>query len=350
MKDISSLLGQTVKAEVIKFDNDSGEVVLSRRNYQLKESAERKEQMVNELEVGEMRRGKVRSLSEFGAFVDIGGVDALLHISDMSWGRVNKPEDVVKVGDEIECKIIKVNKEKKKISISLKQTLPDPWSQVPEKFPVGTKLSGRVLRLQDFGAFIELEPGVDGLLPISEMSWTRRVRHPSEIVKEGDVVEIAVIAVDAEKKRVSLSIKAIKSDPWAEAASKYEVGSMIKAKVARTADFGAFVALEEGIDGLIHISELSTERVKVVTDKVKPGDEVEARVLGVDPINKKISLSLKPPPKMPTPEEMAEMAKKRAQEEKERERKRAKQASRRGGITIGWDQGLSSLDPSKFAR
>lgn len=350
MKDISSLLGQTVKAEVTKYDAEAGDIVLSRRNYQLKESSERKEQMIAELEVGQIRRGKVRSLSEFGAFVDIGGVDALLHVSDMSWGRVSKPDDVVKVGDEIECKIIKINKEKKKVSLSLRATLPDPWSAVQEKYPVGTKLSGRVVRMQDFGAFVEIEAGVDGLLPVSELSWTRRVRHPSELVKEGDVIEVAVIGMDAEKKRISLSLRQIKPDPWTEAASKYEVGTTIKGKVARTADFGAFVALEEGIDGLIHISELSAERVKSVTDKVKPGDEVEARVLAVDSVNKKISLSLKPPPRQPTPEELAEMAKRRAVEEKERERKRAKQASRRGGITIGWDQGLGALDPSKFAR
>ena len=350
MKDISSLLGQTIKAEVTKYDADAGDIVLSRRNLQLKESAERKEHMLQELEVGQIRKGKVRSLSEFGAFVDIGGVDALLHISDMSWGRVNKPDDVVKVGDEIECKITKINKEKKKVSLSLRATLPDPWSAVQEKYPVGTKLSGRVVRMQDFGAFVEIEAGVDGLLPVSELSWTRRVRHPSEIVKEGDVIEVSVIGVDAEKKRISLSLKQIKPDPWSEAASKYSVGSIIKAKVARTADFGAFVALEEGIDGLIHISELANERVKSVTDKVKPGDEVEARVLGVDTVNKKISLSLKPPPRQPTPEELAEMEKKRAADEKERERKRAKQASRRGGITISWDQGLGSLDPTKFAR
>ncbi|HUN79910.1 MAG TPA: S1 RNA-binding domain-containing protein [Phycisphaerae bacterium] len=350
MKDISSLLGQTIKAEVTKYDADAGDIVLSRRNLQLKESAERKEHMLQELEVGQIRKGKVRSLSEFGAFVDIGGVDALLHISDMSWGRVNKPDDVVKVGDEIECKITKINKEKKKVSLSLRATLPDPWSGVQEKYPVGTKLSGRVVRMQDFGAFVEIEAGVDGLLPVSELSWTRRVRHPSEIVKEGDVIEVSVIGVDAEKKRISLSLKQIKPDPWSEAASKYSVGSMIKAKVARTADFGAFVALEDGIDGLIHISELANERVKSVTDKVKPGDEVDARVLGVDTVNKKISLSLKPPPRQPTPEELAEMEKKRAADEKERERKRAKQASRRGGITISWDQGLGSLDPTKFAR
>jgi len=350
IKDISCLLGQTIKAEVTKFDADDANIVLSRRNYQIKESAERKDQILTELEVGQVRRGRVRSLSEFGAFVDIGGLDALLHISDMSWGRVAKPEEVVKVGDEVECKIIKVNREKKKVSLSLKETLPDPWSSADVKYTLGTKLSGRVVRLQDFGAFVELEPGLDGLVPISEMSWTRRIRHPQEIVKEGDVIEAVVIGVDKDKKRISLSLRQISPDPWTEAVSKYAAGTMIKAKVVRTADFGAFVALEEGIDGLIHISELSDQRVNAVTDKVKPGDEVEVRVLGVDPAAKKISLSMKPPPKQLTPEELETMARKRAMEEKEREKKRAKQASRRGGITIGWDQGLGSLDPTKFAR
>lgn len=350
LKDISTLLGQTVKVEVMKFEADEANIVLSRRNAQIKEAAQRKEQLLAELEVGQTRRGRVRSLSEFGAFVDIGGVDALLHVSDMSWGRVSKPDDVVKVGDEIECKIIKVNREQKKISLSLKQTLPDPWSSVDMRYSVGMKLSGRVVRLQDFGAFVEVEPGIDGLVPVSELSWTRRIRHPQELVKEGDVIEVVVIALDKEKKRISLSLRQVQPDPWSLAVGKYAEGTMLKAKVVRTADFGAFVALEEGLDGLIHISELSTERVKAVTDKVKPGDEVEVRVLGVDPVAKKISLSMKPPPRQLTPEEREEMARKRAAEEKERERRRAKSASRRGGLTISWDQGLGSLDPSQFAR
>ena len=350
MKDISDLLSQTVRAEVTKFDSDAGDLVLSRRNCLIRESSERKDKLLGELQVGQVCRGRVRSLSEFGAFVDIGGVDALLHISDMSWGRVTKPEEVVKVGDEIECKVIKVNREKKKISLSLKQTLPDPWSQVGEKYAVGTRLSGRVVRMQDFGAFVELEPGIDGLVPVSELSWTRRVRHPSEVVKEGDVIEVSIIGVDTDKKRISLSLKQVAPDPWSLVAEKYTPGTKIKAKIARTTDFGAFVALEDGIDGLIHISELSDQRVRAVTDKVKAGDEVEVRVLAVDQTNKKISLSLKPPPREPTPEEIAEMERQRAAREKELARKREKQASRRGGLTIGWDQGLGSLDPSKFAR
>jgi small subunit ribosomal protein S1 len=350
MKDISNLIGQSVRAEVTKFDDSAGDIVLSRRNCQMKEAAERKERVFGELEVGQVRKGRVRSLSEFGAFVDIGGVDALLHISDMSWGRVNKPEEVVKVGDEIEAKIIKIQKDKKKISLSLKEVQADPWLNIDQKYAVGTKLQGRVVRLQNFGAFVELEPGVDGLIPVSEISWTRRIHNPAEVLKEGDVVEVAVIGLDKDKKRISLSLKQTTTDPWTAAAEKYTVGLTLKAKIVRTADFGAFVALEDGIDGLIHISELSEQRVRAVTDKVKAGDEVEVRVLAVDPANHRVSLSMKPPPKMPTPEELAEMARRRAAEEKQREKKRAKQASRRGGLTIAWGEGLGSLDPSKFSR
>ncbi len=350
VKDISNLIGQDIQAEVIKFDKIDDTIVLSRRNCQMKESVDRKEKVLGEIEVGQIRRGRVRSLCEFGAFVDIGGVDALLHVTDMSWGRVTKPEEVVKVGDEIEAKIIKINKEKKKISLSLKETLADPWTTVSEKYVVGGKLTGRVVRLQDFGAFVEIEPGVDGLIPLSEMSWTKRVRTPNEVVKEGDMVEVAIIGVDAEKKRVSLSLKQTATDPWLVIAERYPLGATIKGKVARTADFGAFINLEDGIDGLIHISELSEQRVNAVTDKVKPGDEVEVRVIGLDPANKKISLSMKPPPKQMSAEEKAEIAKRRAAEEKDREKKKAKSASRRGGITVDFGGiSLGALDPTKFA-
>lgn len=350
VKDISNLIGQDIRAEVMKFEKADDTIILSRRNVQMKESVDRKEKLITEIEVGQVRRGRVRSLCEFGAFVDIGGMDALLHVTDMSWGRVTKPEEIVKVGDEIEAKIIKINKEKKKISLSLKETIPDPWSVIATKYAVGAKLSGRVVRLQEFGAFVEIEPGVDGLIPLSEMSWTKRVRTPNEVVKEGDVVDVAIIGIDAEKKRISLSLKQTSTDPWAVIAERYPVGSTIKGKVARTAEFGAFVNLEDGIDGLIHISELSEHRIKAVTDKVKPGDDVEVRVIGLDAANKKISLSMKPPPKEMTEEEKAEIARRRAAEEKEREKKKAKSASRRGGLTVEYGGvGLGSLDPSKFS-
>ncbi len=344
LKDISSLIGQKVRAEVTKFDRADKNLVLSRRKVLMRESDSTKEQIFDTLQVGETRRGKVKGLAEYGAFVDIGGVDGLLHISDMSWGRIDKPDEVVKEGDEIEVKIIKINKEKKKISLSLKQTIQDPWVGAGEKYPVGTKLQGRVVRLQNFGAFVELEPGVDGLLPISEMSWTKRLRHPSDMVKEGDIVEASVISCEPDKKRVSLSIKALANDPWAMVTQNYPVGAKVKGTVVRTTDFGAFVKLEEGIEGLMHISELSDKRVKAVTDVVKPGSEVEVRILSVDTDGKKVSLSMKPPPVEPSPEEIAKARAEREAVEKRRNK------PRRGGITFSWDQGLAGLDPSKFAR
>ncbi|MFQ5411640.1 MAG: S1 RNA-binding domain-containing protein [Phycisphaerae bacterium] len=345
MKDISDLIGTTVSAEVTKFDIEDENIVLSRRKVLAREEAEQKSKAFEELKVGEVRRGTVRNIADYGAFVDIGGVDGLLHVSDMSWGRVEKPDKLLKIGDEIDVKIIKVNTEKKKVSLSLKQTTPNPWDGAAEKYPVGTQISGRVVRLANFGAFVELELGLDALLPISEMSWTRRLRSPKEMLKEGDVVEASVIAFDSEKQRISLSLKALCSDPWTEVADKYAEGSKIKAKVVRTTEFGAFVNLEDGIDGLIHISELSEQRIRAVTDAVKVGDEVEVRVLKVDTASKKISLTLRPPPKEPSPEELAKIQAERANAEKRRNK------PRRGGITLGWGvEGLGSLDPSKFAK
>lgn len=346
-KDISELIGQKISAEVTKvdFSDDEPNIVLSRRNCLMREEEERKEKMLTELDVGQIRRGRVRGLTDFGAFVDLGGVDGLLHVSDMSWGRVAKAEDVVKVGDEIEVMITKVNRQTKKISLSLRQTLPDPWLLASQKYTVGMRLRGRIARLANFGAFVELEPGVDALLPVSEMSWTKRVRNPSEVVKEGDIVEVSVLSFDGENKRISLSLKAMTEDPWSIAVGKYAVGTTLRAKVARTADFGAFVQLEDGIDGLVHISEISEERIRAVTDKVKPGDEVEVRVLAVDPENKKISLSMKKPPAQPSPEEIAAAQAARAAAEKKKPAK-----LRRGGLTFEWDQGLGSLDPTQFSR
>jgi len=350
MKDISDLIGQRVKAEVTKFDRLDGNIVLSRRKVLMREEAEAKERAFTEMSVGQLCRGTVRSVTEYGAFVNIGGVDGLLHISDMSWGRVNKPEDVVKVGDEVEVKVIKLDPVKKKISLSLKGATANPWTHVADKYQINEKVTGRVVRLQPFGAFVELEPGVDGLLPISELSWTRRVRHPSEIVKEGDVVQVAILGVDTEKQRISLGLKQLSQDPWSVAEEKYPSGAMIKGKVVRTTEFGAFVELEEGIDGLIHISELADERVRAVTDKVKPGQDVEVRVLGVDRENQRIKLSMKTPPRMPTAEELAEFAAKRAAAAAEAKKRAEKSEKRRGGITLGWSDGLDSLDPSKFSR
>ncbi len=346
LKDISSLLGQTVRAEVTKCDPNEDSILLSRRKYQLHEEEHRKAEAFASLQLGEVRRGVVRGLTEYGAFVNLGGVDGLLHITDMSWGRINKPEEVVKVGDEVEVKIIKLQREERKVSLSLKQARPNPWESVGQRYAVGDQLKGRVLRMQNFGAFVELEPGVEGLLPLSELSWTRRLRHPSEMLNEGDVIEVKILSIDPEKRRLSLSVKNLKEDPWAAVKEKYAVGTVLLAKVARTAEFGAFVELEEGIDGLVHISEIADVRINAVTDRLKPGQEVEVRILGVDTEAKKISLTMKKPPAPPSPEELA----KRERERQAVQKRREKRESRRGGITIGWDQGLGGLDPSKFAR
>lgn len=345
LKDISCMLGQTIKAEVMKFEPADENLVLSRRKVLEAEAEAQKRQILDELEVGQVRRGRVKGLADYGAFVDLGGVDGLLHVSDMSWGRVNKPEEVVKVGDEIDVKVIKVQKSRQRISLSLRQTTPNPWSTAAGRYLPGARVTGKVVRLQNFGAFVELEPGVEALLPISEMSWTHRVRHPQEIVKEGETIEAAVLNVDGEKRRISLSLKQLKEDPWSAVARKYPVNELVKGKVVRTTEFGAFVELEEGVDGLIHISELSEQRVKAVTDKVKVGQEVEVRVLAVDPENKRVSLSMKPPPREPTPEERARWEKERADAEKRRRNR-----PQRGGITFSWDQGLEALDPAKFGQ
>ena len=343
-KDISDLIGQTIRAEVTKFDKADKNIVLSRRKVLEVEAEENKRKAFKELTVGQTVKGKVKNLADYGAFVDLGGVDGLLHISDMSWGRVEKPENVVNIGDEVEVKVIKVNQDKGKISLSLKEMKVDPWTNAAEKYQEGSTINGRVVRLAKFGAFVELEPGLDGLLPLAEMSWTKQVRSPKEVVNEGDVIEAKIINCDASKHRISLSLKAMSEDPWLVVANKYPVDSKVKGKVVRTTEFGAFVNLEDGIDGLIHISELSDKHVAKVESVVKAGDEVEARVVKLDTENKRIGLSLKEPPPEPTAEELAKIEQERIAAEKRRNKKR------RGGLTIDWGSGLGDLDPSKFAQ
>jgi len=343
-KDISDLIGKTVRAEVTKFDKADKNIVLSRRNVLEVEAEENKRKAFQELSVGQTVKGKVKNLADYGAFVDLGGVDGLLHISDMSWGRVEKPENVVNIGDEVEVKVIKVNQDKGKISLSLKEMKADPWTNAAEKYQEGSTINGRVVRLAKFGAFVELEPGLDGLLPLAEMSWTKQVRSPKEVVNEGDVIQAKIINCDTAKHRISLSLKAMSEDPWMVVANKYPVDSKVKGKVVRTTEFGAFVNLEDGIDGLIHISELSDKHVAKVESVVKSGDEVEARVVKLDTENKRIGLSLKEPPPEPTAEELAKIEQERIAAEKRRNKKR------RGGLTIDWGSGLGDLDPSKFAQ
>jgi len=293
MQDISLLIGERVRCEVIELDRRDKSVLVSRRKVIEAERAAARDKLLAELEAGQTRQGVVTRLLDFGAFVDLGGVEGLLHISDMSWSRLHEAREAVQPGQSLKVKVLKFDAETGRISLGLKQLAPDPWEQVARKYPVGSRLKGRVTRLADFGAFVELEPGVDGLIPISELSWIKRLRHPAEVVQEGQIVEVAVLRVEPDKKRVSLGMKQIEGDPWKDAASDFRENSVVTGKVCRLAEFGAFVELRPGVDGLVHISELSDKRVKSPREVVKEGDEVRVRVLSVDEKQRRISLSMK---------------------------------------------------------
>jgi small subunit ribosomal protein S1 len=292
-KDLESLVGQRMQVEVTQFDRDARNLIVSRRNILEREKEQAKQKMLEEIAEGQVRRGTVRSITDFGAFVDLGGLDGLLHVSEMSFRRGVKPSEIVKIGDVLDVKIIKFDKEAGKLSLSLKQARGvDPWADAASKYAVGTTVTGRVSKIEPFGAFIEVEEGVEGLLPISEMSY-KRIAHPSEVVKTGDTVKLVVIKLDELARRMSFSLKQAGPDPWSTAMERYHVGETVAGKVSRVSDFGAFVELEPGLEGLIHVSELSNTRVRTPADVVKPGQEVRVRVLSVDNEARRIGLSLK---------------------------------------------------------
>ena len=292
MKDVSILLNQVIRCEVVELDRRNKNVIVSRRRALEKEYAEQRDKLRAELANGQVRHGVVRRITDFGAFVDLGGVDGLLHIRDLSWGTVNKVEDVVHEGQEVDVVILKVDASKDRISLGLKQAQPDPWAGAGNKYTMGESLKARVVRLADFGAFAELEPGIDGLIPISEMSWGR-VKSVSEACSIGDMVDVKIIRVELEKRRIALSMKQAQADPWAGVLQSFTPQSVIKGTVKRLTDFGAFVEVAPGIEGLIHISEMSDKRVNTCADVVQVGQEVETRVLGVDAEQRRISLSIK---------------------------------------------------------
>ena len=243
---------------------------------------------------GAIVTGRVKNITDYGVFVDLGGMDGLLHMSDLVWGRVPHPSSVVQPGEEIQVQILKFDKEKQRISLGRKQMLPDPWATVPERFPVGTRVHGKVVGVTDYGAFVQIESGIEGLVHVSEMSWSKHAKHPSKIVKVGDEVEVLVLEVKTDQRRISLGLKQTLPDPWGAAAEKYPVGTIVKGRIRNLAEFGAFVELEEGMEGLIHISDMSwTERIKNPSEKFKKGDTVEAKVLKVDSQNRRLSLGIK---------------------------------------------------------
>src|ERR1700724_2405005 len=292
--NLDSFLGQDIPVKIVKLNRRRGNVVVSRKMAVEEEQLVRKSAALQVLEEGGVVTGTVKNLTEYGAFVDLGGIDGLLHVSDMSYGRVNHPSEVVTAGDEITVKVLKFDKDKERISLGLRQLVPDPWETIQERYPQGARVIGRVVSVTDYGAFIELEPGVEGLIHISEMTWSRRMKHPSKVVKVGDQVESVVLDVKPRDRRVSLGIKQLEADPWTTVADRYSPGSVVEGRVRKLADFGAFIEIEEGIDGLVHISDMSwTAHIKHPSELVKKGQIVQAVILNIDAPNRRLSLGVK---------------------------------------------------------
>jgi small subunit ribosomal protein S1 len=293
VRNLDAFIGKSHRFKVIKFNKKRGNIVLSRRVLLEKERAELKGQTLEKLKEGQIVEGIVKNLTEYGAFIDLGGIDGLLHITDMSWGRVTHPSELFQVGDHVRVKVLKFNAETERVSLGLKQISEDPWTHAQEKYPPGTVVRGKVVSLKDYGAFIELEEGIEGLVHISEMSWTRRVKHPSKVVAVGDTVEAVVLDIDPRQNRISLGMKQLEPNPFASLKEKYPPGTVVKGIVRNIADFGIFVEIEEGIDGLVHVSDLSwTQRVKHPSELYQKGDEVESVVLNIDFDGEKPKVSL----------------------------------------------------------
>jgi small subunit ribosomal protein S1 len=292
--NLEHLLGQKIKVKILKLNRLRNNVVVSRRAILEKELEGKRKETLAKIQVGALMKGIVKNITEYGAFIDLGGVDGLLHITDMSWGRISHPSELLMVGDEIEVMILKFDVETKKVSLGLKQKTADPWKDIVEKYPAGCKIKGKVVSLTDYGAFVELEEGVEGLIHVSEMSWTRKIKHPSKVVAVGDIVEAVVLDVNTEKKRLSLGLKQCEPNPWDIIVDKYPIGSTVSGKVRNMTDFGAFIGLDEGIDGLVHISDISwTKKVKHPTEILKKGDKVQAIVLNIDRERERLSLGIK---------------------------------------------------------
>jgi small subunit ribosomal protein S1 len=294
IRNLDKLIGQTYQFKVIKFNKKRGNIVLSRRVLLEKERDEQKTKTLETLEEGKIVRGVIKNITEYGAFVDLGGIDGLLHITDMSWGRVNHPEELFKVGDEVTVKVLKYNAETERVSLGLKQTQEDPWSHAEEAFPPAKKVHGKVMSITDYGAFVELEPGVEGLIHVSEMSWTKKVKHPSKLLEVGQEIDCQVLEVDAKSKRISLGLKQLEPDPWTLFTEKYSPGDKIGGKVRSITDYGVFIGIEEGVDGMVHKSDLSwTAKVNNPADLHHKGDDVEAIILSINHDEKKVSLGIK---------------------------------------------------------
>ena len=293
-RNLDKFIGTKDRFEVVKFNRARGNVVVSRRTLLEKERDVLKHEVLKVIEEGVILEGTVKNITGYGAFVDLGGIDGILHISDMSWGRIAHPSEIVQVGDKVKVVVLKFDNEKERISLGMKQLTPDPWHTVTEKYPVGARVQGKVISLMDYGAFVELESGIEGLIHISEMSWTRKIAHPSKLLQIGQGVDVVVLNIDPGHRRISLGLKQVMVNPWEEAKGKYPVGSVVKGPVRNVTDFGIFVGIEEGIDGLVHISDIHwTKKIKHPSELYKKGDVVEAKVLGVNVETARFSLGIK---------------------------------------------------------
>jgi len=292
--DISRFIGKEIKCKILKIDVEGRNIVVSRRRLIEEQRRDSKEQILDEIEVGQLRKGIVKNIADFGVFVDLGGLDGLLHISDLSWGRISHPSEILKLDDEIECVVIGFNKEKEKISLGLKQKTASPWEDVEQRYPISTRVKGKVVNIMNYGVFVRLEDGIEGLVHISEMSWTKRLNHPSEMLNLGDEIEVAVLSVNKEKQEISLGLKQTETNPWTVASQKYPQGIIVTATVRSVTNFGVFVEIEEGIHGMIHISDLSwTRKYNHPSEAVQKGEEIKCVVLEVDPEKQRISLGVK---------------------------------------------------------
>jgi small subunit ribosomal protein S1 len=292
--DIGDYIGRVVQCEVLKIDETRRNIVVSRRSLIEKQREEDREHLMAELEIGQVRKGIVKNIADFGAFVDLGGIDGLLHITDMSWERIGHPTEMVSIDQEIEVKILQIDREKQKIALGLKQKQNNPWTNIGDKYPVGTTVPGEVVNVMSYGAFVKLEPGIEGLVHISEMSWTRRINHPSEMVQIGDKIDVKILGVDAQGQQLSLGIKQTQSNPWDVVMEKYPENAQVNGKVRNLTNYGAFIELEEGIDGLLHVSDMSwTRKISHPSELLTKGQQVRCRVLSVDQTRRRIALGLK---------------------------------------------------------
>src|SRR6201996_743470 len=293
-KNLAQFIGNAYEFKVVKINQERQNIVLSRRELIEQQRNDKRSKLLSEMTPGDIRKGTVKNITDFGAFIDLNGIDGLLHITDMSWGRLGHPSEILKVGQELDVVVLDVNKEKERVSLGLKQKMANPWDQIENKFPIGTKVKGKVVSLVPYGAFVQLEPGVEGLVHVTELSWTKRIAKPGDVLKQDQEVEAVVLGINREEQKISLGVRQLESNPWDSAAAKYAVGQKVKGQVRNLTSYGAFVELEEGIDGMIHVSDMSwTRKINHPSEVMKKGDDVEATVLEVDRPNQRIALGMK---------------------------------------------------------